>query len=145
MHLGLISSKRKVFVPVNWPLVNLPWTFLLLHHEGFELTSPICPWFLHEFQMSAVHCGSLNCCHSWDVVSGRKPVVTRVSIICLPKNCKFNNFFFLDKFAEQHEFLTERELNRKLTSFLCAFKFRHFANRKSRMSFIHFCLKQAID
>lgn len=27
MHLGLISSKRKAFAPVNCPLVNLPWTF----------------------------------------------------------------------------------------------------------------------
>lgn len=74
MHLGLISSKRKAFTPVNWPLVH--WlTFLglfFLQREGLGLTSPICPWLMIEFQMNAIHTRreSPNYCRSCDIVGG---------------------------------------------------------------------------
>lgn len=137
MHRGLISSKRKVSAPVHWLLVCLPWTFFA--PRGIGLTFPICPWFSHEFQMNAVHCGSLNCCRSWDIVSGRRPVVTRVPIICLPKKIANWNPFF-DKFAKRHEFLSQRELNSKLTGkdsweLVCALEMTSNAEHYQRIVF----------
>lgn len=116
MHLGLIFSKRTAFAPVNWPLVNLPWTFFFLQGEGLGLTSTICPRVMLEFEMNALHTRreSTNYCRSCDIVGGCRPVVTRVSIIGLPKIANGSIFFLSDKFAEQREFWSRRELNRKL-------------------------------